>query len=219
MKKFITLTISSLLAITSFAQMDTVAAKAKYVAAMEKQVAILDTAFTPGTMKTSFNSLQRIAGAEKKEWLPDYYMAYCLVMEAYQTDPNNIDSYCDQADQLLNRADSLKGDKSEIFVGRAMVASARIMVSPQSRGAKFGKLSSSMLDSAQKYNPENPRIYLTRAQGVYYTPKMFGGGKDRAKPIFQEAATKFDAFVPKDTIVPHWGKFRNTQLLAECDKK
>ncbi|HET6990150.1 MAG TPA: hypothetical protein VFJ43_02455 [Bacteroidia bacterium] len=219
MKTTISLTITSLLALTSFAQTDTTAVKSKFVLAMEKQVTILDTAYTPGTMKQCFNSLQRIAGAEKTEWLPDYYMAYCLVMEAYQDETSKIDDYCDQANQLLDRADSLKGDRSEIFVVRAMTASARIMVNPQSRGAKYGRMSSTLLDSAQVYNANNPRIYLTRGSGVYYTPKMFGGGKDKAKPIFQDAAQKFEAFVPKDTIVPHWGKFRNQQLLADCDKK
>lgn len=219
MKKFITLTLFIASTMTAFAQKDTTVVKSKYVLSMEKQVAILDTAFTPGTMKTCFNSLSRIAGAEKAEWLPNYYMAYCLVMEAYQTESSQVDAYCDQANQLLDRADSLKGDASEIFVLRAMVCSARIMVNPQSRGAKYGKMSSVFLDSAQAHNANNPRIYQVRGSGVFYTPKMFGGGKDKAKPIFQEALTKFEAFVPKDTIVPHWGKERTKMLLAECDKK
>lgn len=220
MKNKILLTAGLLIATLSFSQTDTAkAVKSKYVIGMEKQVAILDTAFTPATMQKCYNSLERIANVEKAEWLPNYYMAYCLVMQAYQVETSQVDGYCDHANQLLDRADSLKGDASEIFVMRAMVASARIMVDPRTRGAKYGKLSSTLLDSAQVHNAANPRIALTRGTGVYYTPPMFGGGKAKAKPLFEESIQKYESFVPASSIAPHWGKARAQQLLADCNKK
>ena len=205
--------------LTAFAQTDTTTLhNPKYIAVMEKQVAILDTAYTPATMQKTYNTLERIGNAEKTEWLPDYYMAYCLVMQAYQTEASQIDSYCDRAMQVLNHADSLKGDASEIYVMRAMVASARIMVDPRSRGAKYGKISSAYLDSAEAKNPANPRIYLTRGSGIFYTPAMFGGGKNKAKPVLEDAIKKYDAFVPKSTIDPRWGKIRAQKMLEDCNK-
>src|ERR1700742_1919152 len=83
-------------------------ANPKFTSAMEKQVAILDTAFNPATLQNCFNSLERIANAEKTEWLPDYYMAYCLLLESYSDNGKKADDYCDKALQLINRADSLK---------------------------------------------------------------------------------------------------------------
>jgi hypothetical protein len=218
MKNGIFLLAFTFISMSGFAQ-DTLAVKSKYVAGMEKQVAILDSAFTPATMQKCYNSIERIANAEKTEWLPNYYMAYCLVMQAYQVETSQVDSYCDRANLLLDRADSLKGDASEIFVMRAMVASARIVVDPRTRGAKYGKMSSVLLDSAEVHNPANPRITLTRGTGVYYTPPMFGGGKAKAKPLFEESIRKYDAFVPKSTIAPRWGKTRAQQLLTDCNKK
>jgi hypothetical protein len=220
MKNRILLSAALLLSTLTFAQTDTLkTVKSKYVMGMEKQVSILDTAFTPATMQKCYNSIERIANVEKAEWLPNYYMAYCLVMQAYQVETSQVDNYCDRANQLLDRADSLKGDASEIYVMRAMVASARIMVDPRSRGAKYGKMSSTLLDSAQVYNAANPRIALTRGTGVYYTPPMFGGGKAKAKPLFEESIQKYNAFVPASTIAPHWGRYRAQQLLDECNKK
>lgn len=217
MKHTLLLLAFALLSIAGFGQTDTT--KSKYVIGMEKQVAILDTAFTPATMQKCYNSIERIANAEKKEWLPNYYMAYCLVMQAYQVETSQVDNYCDRANMLLNRADSLKGDVSEIYVMRAMVSSARIMVDPRTRGAKYGKISSGLLDSAEVHNPNNPRIALNRGQGLYYTPPMFGGGKGKAKPLFEESIKKYDAFVPASSIAPRWGRVRAQQLLAECNKK
>ncbi|CAN5302287.1 hypothetical protein BH09BAC5_BH09BAC5_04100 [soil metagenome] len=200
---------------TATAQTDTTS---KFYIGMAKQVAIVDTAFTPPTMQKLYNSFERIANAEKGEWLPDYYMAYCLVMQAYQVDKSMVDDMCDHANLLLDRADSLKGDASEIFVLRSMVCSARIMVDPRTRGAKFGKMASVFLDSAEIHNANNPRIELNRGQGLYYTPPMFGGGKNKAKPHFEVAIKKYDASAPKSFIDPHWGRFRAQQLLDDCNK-
>lgn len=221
MKHNIILLTLTFISLTAFAQTDTVKLvnKTKYISAMEKQVATLDTAFTPATMQKSYNAIERISNAEKSEWLPPYYMAYCLVMQAYQVESPQVDSYCDKADLLLNRADSLKGDASEIYVMRAMVASARIMVDPRSRGAKYGKISSAYLDTAETKNAANPRIYLTRGSGLFYTPPMFGGGKGKAKPVLEDAIKKYDAWVPKSTIDPHWGKIRAQKMLDDCNKK
>ncbi len=198
------------------AQIDTTS---KFYIGMSKQVAILDTAFTPATMQKSYNSFERIANAEKGEWLPDYYLAYCLVMQAYQVETSQIDGMCDRANALLNRADSLKGDASEIFVMRAMVCSAKLMVDPRTRAAKYGKMASTFLDSAEVHNPNNPRIESNRGQAMYYTPPMFGGGKNKAKPHLETSIAKFETFKPSSPIAPHWGRFRTQQLLDDCSKK
>lgn len=204
----------------AFAQADTTkkTMSPKFIAAMEKQVAILDTAFTPATLQQCYNTIERVSKAEKGEWLPPYYMAYCLVLQSFSDDQKKVDDYCDKADLLLARADSLSPRNSEIYVLRAMCASARIRVNPMSRGAKFGGMSSVLLDSAQAINPENPRIYLLRGQGLFYTPPAFGGGKDKAKPVIEDAIKKYDAFVAESVIHPRWGRPRAQMLLAECNK-
>jgi hypothetical protein len=208
-----------LFSVSGFAQDTTKLSNPKYVAAMEKQVATLDTAYTPATMQKTYNAIERIGNAEKSEWLPDYYMAYCLVMQAYQAEASQVDNYCDRATIMVNRADSLKGDASEIYVMRAMITSARIKVDPRSRGAKYSKISSAYLDTAETKNPANPRIYLTRGSALFYTPPMFGGGKNKAKPVLEDAIKKYDAWVPKNKIDPHWGRFHAQQMLDECNKK
>lgn len=190
----------------------------KFVAAMQKQVDILDTAFAPPVLQNCYNALERIANAEKTQWLPDYYMAYCLIVQTYSSETSKIDDYCDKADQLLKRADSLSPKNSEIYVLRSMCYSARIMVNPMRRGAKFGAKAGELLDTAQIYDPSNPRVYLMRASAFYYTPPAFGGGKDRAKPILEDDLKKYDAFVPASSIHPHWGRKRAQQLLDDCNK-
>ena len=57
-----------------------------------------------------------------------------------------------------------------------------------------------------KENPNNPRPYLIRAIGIFFTPKAFGGGPAKAKPFLDKAFEKFDSFTPETANSPHWGK-------------
>jgi hypothetical protein len=191
----------------------------KYVEAMTKNIAIADTAFTLPSLQQAYNGFERVSGAEKSEWLPAYYMAYCLVMESYLDKGKNADDYCDKAWKLLDRADSISPNNAEIYALRAMCVSARIRVNPMSRGAKYGRESSEWLDKAQLLDASNPRIYLLRGEGVYYTPSAFGGGKENAKPVFEEAIKKYNTFVPATSLHPHWGKTRAQMMLDDCNKK
>ena len=191
----------------------------KFFDAMQKQVSMLDTAKTMATLQQVYNSLDRIAGAEKKQWLPDYYMAYCLVLESYMDDTKKVDDYCDQADQLLVRADSISPKNSEILVLRSMCTSARIRVNPMTRGSKYGKKSGEFLQQAQQLDSTNPRIPYLHGTGLLYTPPAFGGGKDKAKPVLEDAVKKFDAFKPASPIHPHWGKDQAQKMLDQCNKQ
>ena len=83
---------------------------------------------------------------------------------------------------------------------------------------KYGPLSSVMLDSAQKYNEHNPRIYYLRGTGLAYTPPMFGGGKDKAKPILETAVEKYKTFIPESDISPDWGEQETFKMLEYCGK-
>ncbi|HTL81173.1 MAG TPA: hypothetical protein VL651_05690 [Bacteroidia bacterium] len=201
-------------------QTDTVMAdlNPKYVAAMKKQLVIMDTASTQATYQGCFNAFERVAGAEPTQWLPWYYQALSLIMESYFVDTKQVDAFCDQADACLVKADSISPNNSEIYVLRSISTSARIRVSPMSRGAKFGKESGVLLQKAQDLDSTNPRVYFTKAQGLYYTPPAFGGGKDKAKVQAQKALTEYDIFKPKNSLCPNWGRKQAQKLLDDCSK-
>jgi hypothetical protein len=48
---------------------------------------------------------------------------------------------------------------------------------------------------------------------------MFGGGAAKALPLFEQAAEKFDVFVPKMPFLPHWGKRQNLEMIEKCKKE
>ena len=215
MKKLLTIL---LLISASFFSKKLYADTPQYQQAMKNAVTQLDSASTKEQFMQLANSFERIGGAESKEWLPDYYAAYCYAMTSFiGQDKKTIDTYMDQAEGLLNKADALSPNNSEIMTLRGLINSSRIMVDPMSRGRKYGPIANQNYKAAEKLDSLNPRPYLLEGQGLFYTPKMFGGGKERAKPVIESAVAKYKTFKPASDIAPHWGQKMAEGLLKQCE--
>lgn len=217
MKKFFSFIITSLLVTASFAQSD------KYSKAMEALVPSIDTTRSYDGLITLANSFERIANAEKTQWLPFYYAAlanlnatYSFTMDGSFGDKTaDIDPLADKAEALLNKADELNKNNSEIWCVKKMLASARMMANPMARYQEYGPVASAALETAKKLNPENPRVYILEGQDLFYTPEQFGGDKQEAKKRFETAATKFDTYKPESNIHPNWGLGQTKYFLSQ----
>lgn len=190
----------------------------KYNTAMTQQIAKMDAAMQNGSFGELANSFERIGEAEKTQWLPYYYAAYCQVMLAItEKDKSKVDVLADRAEALITKSETIAGaENSEISVVKSMVASARMMVDPQSRWMQYGQVSASHLEKAKQLDPSNPRPVYLEGQSKFYTPQEFGGGKAVAAPIFEKALTLFDSFKPASGIHPAWGKEATRYFLAQC---
>ena len=92
------------------------------------------------------------------------------------------------------------------------------MVDPMSRGRKYGTIANQFYKTAEKLDSlSNPRPLYLGGQGLFYTPKMFGGGKERAKPVLALSVVKYATFKPASDIAPHWGQKQATDLLKQCE--
>ena len=161
--------------------------------------------------------LERAAAAAPADWLPRYYQAYALIISVFQSqqDGDAKDALLDRAEAALAQARQLKGDESELLTLQAYAYQARLGISPMLRSMKYSRMVNETVAQAKKTNPANPRAYLVGANNVYYTPSMFGGGAEPAKPLYEEAKAKFAAFQPVSALAPSWGQ---SQLLG-CLKK
>ena len=205
-------------AIVLFATVVVFAQSEKFTAAMKKNLAALDTSFkNPADLLTVANNFERVATAEKNQWLPYYYAALCQVNYGFmEQNKEKIDGYADKATTLISKADSLSPNNSEISCVKSMIASCHMMVDPMQRWQEYGQESSSNMEAAMQQDPANPRPYFLKGQGLKYTPEQFGGGCTTAKPQLQIALEKFATFKPYSEISPNWGKERVEMLIKEC---
>ncbi|WP_123846558.1 tetratricopeptide repeat protein [Chitinophaga lutea] len=189
----------------------------QYESAMKQQIGLLDSSstYSEAGMQQLANTFERIAEAEKTQWLPYYYAAYCRVNEAYMAKhKDKVDGVADKALLSIEKAQALKGKDSEISCILSMIATSRISVDPMTRGMKYGPESGAHLEEAKKLNPENPRVYMLEGQSLLYTPEAFGGSKTKAKETFEVALKKFAAFKPESPIAPSWGEHYTKMLIA-----
>lgn len=195
-----------------FAQSD------KFAAAMKKNLEALEASFNnPPELLTMSNNFERIAAAEKSQWLPYYYAAFCQVNYGFiQQDKTKTDGYADKATELIAKADSLSPNNSEISCLKSMIASCHMMVDPMTRWQEYGQESASNLEASIQQDPTNPRPYYLKGQGLKYTPEQFGGGCKSAKVELQKAMDKYATFKSASELHPNWGKEQVEKLLNDC---
>ncbi|WP_118949657.1 hypothetical protein [Taibaiella helva] len=168
------------------------------------------------------NRLGLIAKKFNTEWSASYYAALSRIMLNYdEKDAAKKDAYLDEAEDFLATATSLadkndKGQQSELYAITAMLANARLGVDPKKRWQKYGKIFESNLEKAKEYNPENPRIYFLKATSIFFTPKMFGGGKKKSLEYFEKAEGFFAKESHDDITKPFWGKEANDEFMKQA---
>jgi hypothetical protein len=211
---FLLLTIAASL---SFAQSE------KYTQAMMPKIAALDSTSTPEGYIELANAFERIAVAEKTQWLPYYYAALSNVLSGYMASngaaggsAEKMDPLADKAETLLNKAEEMSKDNSEIYVVKKMIASLRLIADPMNRYMQYGPIAQQALETARKLNPENPRTYLLEGQDKLYTPEQYGGSKTEAKKLFETALQKYETFKPETAISPAWGKTMTQYFISQA---
>lgn len=217
MKRLVFFLIAATFSAATFAQGE------KYVKAMESKVAMIDSTTTPDGWKDLANSFERIADAEKTQWLPYYYAAYANVMAGMMSMPQGsfgdnsaiADPYADKAETLINKANELNKENSEVYCIIKMVHSLRLMGNAMARYMTEGPKAEEALTKAKELNPNNPRVYILEGQDKYFTPEQFGGSKEEAKKLFEKANEIFKVIKPGNAIDPQWGSATVNYFLEQ----
>ncbi len=216
MKKSVLFLLSAILIYAgAFSQSD------KYTDAMQKNLTLLDSAKTVEDFNRVANNFERVGDAEKTQWLPYYYAALSLSTAGWMPDLADKDANAERMIGICEKGEAVAtsdADKSELQTVRYMAATQQMMVDPQTRFMTYGKASGDALESSMKLNANNPRAYYLKGMGLFNTPEQFGGGKDKAKPLFEKALELYKAEKPAK-FYPHWGEPQTVDMIAQCQQK
>lgn len=166
------------------------------------------------------NQFKLIAKQNPQYWLANYYAAWSIAIISFQ-EPNkdNRDLMLDEADAFFRKIESMDSTNDEVAVLGGLLAQARLSVAPGSRHGKYGAIAHAYFATAKKLNPNNPRIYYLEGNSLFYTPKLFGGGPEKALPLYQKAEELFSndsGAMIKDIRAPYWGKEVNEAMIKKC---
>jgi hypothetical protein len=186
----------------------------KYVTAMEKNLPLFDSAKTIDQYQSLAGTFERIGDAEKTQWLPYYYAALAQTLAGWIPDLKDKDANSRKISAYLAKAEAIEKN-AETYAVENMSATQQMLVDPQNRWMTNGKDASEALQKGLAVDPNNPRLYYLQGMSLFNTPAQFGGGKDKAKPLFEKSVALFKAAQPKP-LYPNWGQKQAEQMLAQC---
>jgi hypothetical protein len=202
------LAIALLISLAAGAQSD------KYTQAMQKNIALLDSAKSFDQLQSLAGTFDRIGDAEKTQWLPYYYAALAQTWIGWMPATTDKDANAQKINAYLAKAEAIEKN-AETYAVENMSATQQMLVDPQTRWATNGKDAGAALQKGLALDPNNPRLYYLQAMSLFGTPPQFGGGKDKAKPVFEKSIALYKSAQPKP-LYPTWGQKQAEDMLAQC---
>jgi hypothetical protein len=193
---------------TAFAQ------SARYAAVMQKNIAQMDSARTVADLQDVAASFERVGDAEKTQWLPYYYAALAQTRVGWLPEVKDKDANAEKIKIYLTKAEAIEKN-AELYTIENMMSTQQMLVDPQTRWQNYGAQANVALQAGLKLDPNNPRLYYLQGESLFGTPEQFGGGKAKAKPVFEKAVALYKAAQPKP-LYPTWGLREAEEKLALC---
>ena len=191
------------------------AQSSKYVAAMQHNLMLLDSAKTPEQLTEVSQAFERIGDAEKTQWLPYYYAGLAQTRIGFGDPKADKDAVGQKANELAAKGEAIQKN-AELCTIHNMASTIQMLVNPMERFKTYGIKAYTYLQEGYKLDPNNPRLYVLDGASTFGKPEYIGGGKEKAKPLFVKAAELFKTEKPAD-LYPHWGLAETERYLAKCN--
>ena len=210
MRRYIPLVVLSLVAmVPSLGRSQQLTGTAKWADSASREIDAANAAGDLNRLATAAAMLDRVLTVTPNDPLLLYYRSLALWRSAtlYTGQKKNDEAKraLDEADLLLEQA-TAKAPTADALALRSSAIGMMIGLSgnPLS-GMTLGPKSSGMLDRAKELEPKNPRVWLISGMSAMFTPKMFGGGTDKAEQDLRKAVTLFETDRPT-VPAPSWGR-------------
>jgi hypothetical protein len=162
---------------------------------------------------------ERIASAEKDNWLPNYYIALITTTDAFN--PINKDKISDllaKANATLDIELAKNPKNVELLVVQAMAKTVLLASDPMVYGMTLSPKISEIYMLASMLAPENPRVVFCKAQFEIGGAKWTGADVKQLCGQVAKSIDLFAKFKPETPFSPSWGLDRAQQTLDNCGK-
>ena len=178
---------------------------------------MIRNAKTTNDFKLAADYFENLSAQNPSHWLSLYYAALCYIQASHKVEEDRQrDGMLDKAQPLIDKAGKKNPEEPEIFVLQAFLYQSRIQVNPQLRGMSYSSKAETSLKKATAADDKNPRAWSLLGYNLFFTPSLFGGGPEKALPLFEKARDKFHTFKPLMPFYPRWGEPENQHMIAEC---
>ncbi|WP_025740089.1 tetratricopeptide repeat protein [Aquimarina pacifica] len=167
----------------------------------------------------AINLFERIAKAEKENWLPYYYAAQVHITTTFgNKNKEEIESRLTKAREYLNEAKTWSKDNAEILIMEALLNTAYVVYDGANYGMTLSPKIEELYRNAKQIEPENPRAILQHAEWKMGGAKFFGKDPNVFCPEIEKAILYFEKESSEIPFYPAWGKDRAQKSLENCRK-
>lgn len=160
---------------------------------------------------------ERIAAAEKDNWLPNYYVTLVNTTTAFGTpDAKQKEQLLAKAQLALDKAMDVNPNNAELLVMQAMIHTAWIAADPMTNGQRLSGTVMQLYGKASALAPKNPRVVLSKAQFEMGSAQFFGTDTTPICKQIEKSLQLFDTFKPETAFHPNWGKDQAENALKNC---
>ncbi|GAB4370981.1 MAG: tetratricopeptide repeat protein [Calditrichia bacterium] len=207
MKKYMVIIVIGLaLAVSSHARNNTRADSLLIVARETLENAI--NLWEEKPLQDSRARFERLLNQTDYPFLVHYYIAYAdyNLTNFYQATESSemAAKYLDDGIQHLEKSIELHENFAESHALLSTLFGQKIALSPL-KAMYLGPRSNAAMQKALKLEPTNPRVHLLAGINAKFTPKMFGGGREKARKHLRDAGDLFTRYQPKSLLYPDWG--------------
>jgi len=162
---------------------------------------------------------ERIASAEKDNWLPNYYVALVNTTEAFNpANRDKMSALLAKAQSALDVEITKAPDNVELIVMQAMIHTAWIAYDPMTNGMKLSATVMGLYTKASFLAPENPRVAFCKAEFEIGGARWTGADVKALCAQVEKSIDLFAKFKPASPFAPSWGLDRAQETLKNCGK-
>jgi hypothetical protein len=161
--------------------------------------------------------MERIAAAEKSNWLPNYYVALINTTEAFNpANKEKVPAMIIKAQDAIDNATLISPNNDEIMVVQAMLYTVILIQDPMTNGVKYTGLVMEQYGKALAINPNNPRAVFSKAEFEIGGAKYWGTDIKPMCAQIEKSIGLFANFKPETPFSPKWGLDRAQEALKGC---
>jgi hypothetical protein len=161
--------------------------------------------------------MERIAAAEKSNWLPNYYVALINTTEAFNpANKEKVPAMIIKAQDAIDNANLISPNNDEIMVVQAMLYTVILIQDPMTNGMKYTGLVMEQYGKALAINPNNPRAVFSKAEFEIGGAKYWGTDTKPMCAQIEKSIQLFANFKPETPFSPKWGLDRAQEALKGC---
>ena len=163
------------------------------------------------------NLFERVANAEKDNWLPYYYAAQVNILGGFAIkDKDQLSAQLEKAQNLLNEASAISNDNPEIMVLQALLHTVWVAFDGATYGMTLSGKIVALYQEAFQIAPNNPRVVYSKAEWDMGAAQFFGQDTKAFCKDIERSLELFANFKPESPFHPNWGLERAQQVLGTC---